>query len=137
MTNGQVDGDGWHMTDALEVVHSVVIGNVCLATKDIDDGAVDLLQFGFWHTGHSWHTALTATTILRLLEQSAVADHNRGDTRIEAVEEGLQAYYKGDWKSARSFIKNSNLEVGQVFLERMGSKAAPEGWSGIWTMTTK
>jgi class 3 adenylate cyclase len=55
----------------------------------------------------------------------------------ENFEEGLQAYYKGDWKSARSFIKNSNLEVGQVFLERMGSKAAPEGWSGIWTMTTK
>ena len=52
-------------------------------------------------------------------------------------EEGLKAYYDGDWKTARKIFKPLELDVTQVFLERMGSKGAPEGWSGIWTMTTK
>ncbi|MCQ2591896.1 MAG: adenylate/guanylate cyclase domain-containing protein [Treponema sp.] len=52
-------------------------------------------------------------------------------------EQGLQSYYDGDWKSARKLFKECELEVVQVFLERMGQKSAPENWSGIWTMTTK
>lgn len=57
--------------------------------------------------------------------------------QYKQFEEGLKAYYEGDWKAARKIFKPLQLEVTQVFLERMGSKSAPEGWSGIWTMTTK
>ncbi|MCQ2583260.1 MAG: adenylate/guanylate cyclase domain-containing protein [Treponema sp.] len=57
--------------------------------------------------------------------------------KYNMFEEGLAAYYQGDWKEARKLFKDSELEVTEVFLERMGLKAAPEDWSGIWTMTTK
>ncbi len=57
--------------------------------------------------------------------------------QYKKFEEGLKAYYDGDWKTARKVFKGLELDVTQVFLERMGSKSAPEGWSGIWTMTTK
>ena len=57
--------------------------------------------------------------------------------KFAIFEEGLSAYYKGDWKSARKLFKEADLDVTQVFLERMGLKSAPENWSGIWTMTTK
>lgn len=58
--------------------------------------------------------------------------------KYETYEKGLQAYYDGDWKTARKEFKNSELdELTQVFMERMGNKGAPEGWNGIWTMTTK
>ena len=52
-------------------------------------------------------------------------------------EEGLKAYYEGDWKAARKTFKGLELDVTQVFLERMGTKGAPADWSGIWAMTTK
>ena len=52
-------------------------------------------------------------------------------------ETGLKAYYEGDWKSARKILKETGLEVAEVFIERMGNKNAPEDWSGIWTMTSK
>ena len=55
----------------------------------------------------------------------------------EKFEEALQAYYDGDWKSARRLFKDTKLEVSSAFLDRMGMKSAPEDWSGIWTMTTK
>lgn len=57
--------------------------------------------------------------------------------KYDIFEEGLKAYYEGDWKTARKLFKDADLEVTQVFLERMGLKSAPEDWSGIWTMTTK
>ncbi|MBQ0040242.1 MAG: adenylate/guanylate cyclase domain-containing protein [Treponema sp.] len=57
--------------------------------------------------------------------------------RFEIYERGLKAYYEGDWKTARSEFKKSDLPCADVFLERMGLKSAPAGWSGIWTMTTK
>jgi class 3 adenylate cyclase len=58
--------------------------------------------------------------------------------RYEIFETGLQAYYDGDWKTARKQFKNCELpELTEVFLERMGNKSAPEGWNGIWAMTTK
>lgn len=56
---------------------------------------------------------------------------------FEKFEAGLAAYYKGDWKSARRDFKLSKLAVADIFLERMGLKSAPAGWSGIWAMTTK
>ncbi|MBO4639841.1 MAG: adenylate/guanylate cyclase domain-containing protein [Treponema sp.] len=59
-------------------------------------------------------------------------------TKYDLYEEGLQAYYSGDWKTARKNFKNADLpELTEVFLERMGNKGAPEGWNGIWAMTTK
>ena len=57
--------------------------------------------------------------------------------QYQQFEEGLQSYYKGDWKTARKVFKGLELDVTQVFLERMGSKSAPADWSGIWAMTTK
>ncbi|WP_407398669.1 adenylate/guanylate cyclase domain-containing protein [Treponema sp.] len=57
--------------------------------------------------------------------------------KFEIFEKGLSAYYVGDWKTARAEFKKSELPCADVFLERMGLKSAPDGWSGIWTMTTK
>ena len=58
--------------------------------------------------------------------------------KYEIYELGLQAYYVGDWKEARKQFKKADLpELTEVFFERMGNKGAPEGWNGIWTMTTK
>ena len=57
--------------------------------------------------------------------------------KYAVYEDGVKAYYDGDWKTARKFFKDCELDVAEVFLERMGNKAAPEDWSGIWTMTTK
>ncbi|MCQ2578919.1 MAG: adenylate/guanylate cyclase domain-containing protein [Treponema sp.] len=57
--------------------------------------------------------------------------------KYDIFEKGLEAYYSGDWKTARREFKDCGLDVTEVFLERMGNKNAPEDWSGIWTMTTK
>ena len=57
--------------------------------------------------------------------------------QYQKFEEGLKAYYDGDWKTARKIFKGLELDVTQVFLERMGTKSAPADWSGIWAMTTK
>lgn len=57
--------------------------------------------------------------------------------KYQKFEEGLKSYYDGDWKAARKIFKGLELDVTQVFLERMGIKSAPADWSGIWTMTTK
>ena len=57
--------------------------------------------------------------------------------QYQQFEEGLKAYYEGDWKTARKVFKGLELDVTQVFLERMGTKGAPADWSGIWAMTTK
>ena len=57
--------------------------------------------------------------------------------KYQKFEEGLKAYYDGDWKTARKTFKGLELDVTQVFLERMGTKSAPADWSGIWAMTTK
>lgn len=57
--------------------------------------------------------------------------------KYQKFEEGLKAYYDGDWKTARKVFKGLELDVTQVFLERMGTKSAPADWSGIWAMTTK
>lgn len=57
--------------------------------------------------------------------------------KFDIFEKGLIAYYEGDWKTARAEFKKSGLPCTEVFLERMGLKSAPDGWSGIWTMTSK
>ena len=58
-------------------------------------------------------------------------------TKFGLFEIALSAYYSGDWNSARKSFKDCGLEAAQVFLERMGRLNAPDGWMGIWTMTTK
>lgn len=57
--------------------------------------------------------------------------------KYERFEEGLAAYYSGEWPSARKIFKETGLDVTQVFLERMGNRSVPDNWSGIWAMTTK
>ena len=57
--------------------------------------------------------------------------------KFEVFEEGLSAYYAGDWKTARSKWKKCGMTVAEVFLDRIGLKNAPAGWSGIWIMSTK
>lgn len=58
--------------------------------------------------------------------------------KFDIYETALSAYYKGDWKEARKLFRKCELDVSQVFLERMGVRGnAPEEWSGIWTMTSK
>lgn len=68
-------------------------------------------------------------------------DTETGDSELTKqfaeYEVALVSYYNGNWKMARSHFKKSDLEVAKVFLDRMGNKKAPEGWNGIWTMTTK
>ncbi|MBQ0051138.1 MAG: adenylate/guanylate cyclase domain-containing protein [Treponema sp.] len=56
---------------------------------------------------------------------------------FETYSTALQAYYQGDWSTARKEFKKCGIEAAEVFLERMGNKSAPENWSGIWTMQTK
>ena len=91
MSHRQVDGDGRHMVDAFEVVHAVVVGNVGFTAEDVDDGAVDFLQFSLGNAGHSWHTPCTSSTVFGLLEEAAIADHDGCDTLVEAIEESLQS----------------------------------------------
>ncbi|AEE17376.1 adenylate/guanylate cyclase domain-containing protein [Treponema brennaborense] len=57
--------------------------------------------------------------------------------KFSIFEQGLAAYYVGDWKTARQLFKLCELDVADVFLKRMSIKQAPEGWNGIWTMATK
>jgi class 3 adenylate cyclase len=68
-------------------------------------------------------------------------DKVNGDKELPAkfteYEQALELYYSGEWKKARTHFKSSGLDVATVFLDRMGLKRAPEGWSGIWAMTTK
>ncbi len=59
------------------------------------------------------------------------------DEKFQIFEKALQAYYEGDWKTARAEFKKADMDVAKVFLERMGMKSSPENWSGIWEMTTK
>lgn len=59
------------------------------------------------------------------------------DEAFIIYEKALSAYYAGDWKEARRGFKECGMDVSEVFLDRMGLKSAPEGWSGIWTMTSK
>lgn len=64
-------------------------------------------------------------------------ERQSGEEKFEIYEKALQAYYKGDWNSARTEFKKCEIEAAQVFLERIGTGSAPKNWSGIWTMQTK
>lgn len=64
-------------------------------------------------------------------------ERQTGEEKFEIYEKALQAYYSGDWDSARTEFKKCEIEAANVFLERIGTGRAPENWSGIWTMQTK
>jgi len=52
--------------------------------------------------------------------------------------QGLSAYYEGDWAAATVAFRKSGIDFCSVFYDRIGdSTRAPEGWRGVWTMTTK
>lgn len=57
--------------------------------------------------------------------------------RLDLFEDALSAYYKGEWKTARAGFKKCGLSLADVYLERIGMRNAPAGWSGVWTMSTK
>ena len=67
---------------------------------------------------------------LEVMDMSLLSNYDK-------FEEALQSYYDGNWKEARRLFKETKLDVAQAFLDRMGLKNAPAGWSGIWTMETK
>lgn len=68
---------------------------------------------------------------------SLIPAENITENQFEIYEDGLSAYYSGDWSEARKNFKKCGIEAAEVFLSRMGNKSAPENWSGIWTMETK
>ena len=58
--------------------------------------------------------------------------------QFENFSNGLGLYYKGDWKQARYYFNQCKLPLSEEFLQRIRSVTkAPEGWDGIWKMTTK
>ncbi|GMO62229.1 MAG: hypothetical protein Ta2A_08730 [Treponemataceae bacterium] len=58
----------------------------------------------------------------------------------EVFSRALALYYKGEWGKAAKEFAAVQQEIAQLFLLRIESsakKSAPEGWNGVWTMTTK
>ena len=87
MAYGIVHGNSRHMTDTVEVVHTVLVSDVFLTTKNIDNWGMNFFQF---FLGRHGHTANGPTCILHL-EKAAVANHQQRDTRIGTVEQRLQS----------------------------------------------
>ncbi len=56
---------------------------------------------------------------------------------IESFEKGLDLYYKGKWTEAHLLFTECKLPQAELFAERTSSKDCPQGWNGIWAMTTK
>ncbi len=52
-------------------------------------------------------------------------------------EKALVLYYNGEWGKAKRAFEKTELPAANVFISRIGSRKAPEEWSGIWTMDTK
>ena len=87
VTNGEVDGTAGNMLDALEVVHTVAIGDILLTTEHIHDRRVDVVEFLLFRHRH----ATDSLTGILFVEKSAIANHKRLDTWVSTVEERLQA----------------------------------------------
>jgi class 3 adenylate cyclase len=56
---------------------------------------------------------------------------------VAIFERGRDAYYAGDWGSAADALRRCSFEAANTFLERVAGRQSPEGWNGIWKMTTK
>jgi class 3 adenylate cyclase len=52
-------------------------------------------------------------------------------------EQGLSAYYAGDWAAAAEAWKAVGLPLVEVFRNRIAGGTPPSDWNGIWAMTTK
>ncbi|MDR1215790.1 MAG: adenylate/guanylate cyclase domain-containing protein [Treponema sp.] len=63
-----------------------------------------------------------------------------GDKEIaewEVFEKALTHYYDGNWNEARVYFNSLTIPAAEVFKERVNEREVPEGWNGIWTMTSK
>ena len=87
MAYGEIGSKGGYVLDAMEIVHPILVSDVFLASEDIDDGAMQIVELLL--LGHG-HTAYSLVGIL-LFEESAVANHDGFDARVGTVEEGLQS----------------------------------------------
>ena len=86
MTYGEVGGAAGYVVYLVEVVHAVFVGDVCLASQDVDDAGVDFLQLRFVGHRHASH----CLSAIAGLEESAIAYHQGLDARVGAVVECLQ-----------------------------------------------
>jgi len=69
-----------------------------------------------------------------------IASSIMNDERYEECERyqtALQAYYAGDWDTARQLFRQVKLAPARIFEERIKDRNPPENWSGIWTMAEK
>ena len=71
------------------------------------------------------------------LDTESGANPENIEEKFAIYEAALEAYYTGDWNTARTEFKKCGIEAAEVFLERIGTEKAPKNWSGIWTMQTK
>ncbi|MDR0785657.1 MAG: adenylate/guanylate cyclase domain-containing protein [Treponema sp.] len=55
----------------------------------------------------------------------------------EVFEQALTYYYDGNWDMARAGFNSLTIPVAEVFKQRVNTREVPEGWNGIWTMTSK
>ena len=108
MPYGEVDSEGRHMADAMEIVHTIAIGDVRLTTEQIHNRRVDLIQFLLRGHGHTTNSLIG----ILLVEKSAVTDHQQADTGIGAVEERLQT-------STRHTSHTDILRIDLVIIRRV------------------
>ena len=87
MTYRQIGCIGWHMSDTTEIIHAVFVGDIRLAAKDIYDRRMDLAELILRRHRHVGNCA----ACVLLIKQSAVADHQSGDSGVGTVEESLQS----------------------------------------------
>jgi class 3 adenylate cyclase len=55
----------------------------------------------------------------------------------EIFEKALTYYYDGNWDAARVCFDLLTIPVAEIFKQRISERDVPEGWNGIWTMTSK
>lgn len=78
----------------------------------------------------------TGKKIFWPMESDTVTPDQRKD--LQVFQNALNLYYEGNWTEAKKLFAKVQSPVAEVFRERIKSaKNPPEGWSGIWTMTTK
>lgn len=52
-------------------------------------------------------------------------------------DQGLKAYYQGDWRSAEGSFRRCTLGLSNTFLGRIRNRQPPKNWNGVWTMKEK
>lgn len=67
---------------------------------------------------------------LSVVDEETIEKYNQ-------YEKALVLYYDGEWGRAKRAFEKTELPAANVFINRIGSRKAPEGWNGIWTMDTK